>query len=332
MISVIIPCYNSEKTIVRAVSSLEQTSFTDYEIIVVNDGSNDKSRDLIEKYILEHPNVRIINQTNAGVTNAIATGIESANGEYVTFLDSDDYVDKNYLQVISCEIENYDILALGHKVVDPYGKILHVIKKDAKRFNNKTEVRDLLNKLYFDNHSFDGFKYVSVYKWAVVVKSQIAKSIVAQYVEENFSLYEDMCFILLTVANANSLKISDYCGVNYVQQKATHSRSHESSYDDLIQLRLKINNFIDKYCNRYSIAKNIFSTIDFDVSKFYFSRYIASHTKEESKQFFEKLKHDSIYQSQKHLVDASRSSYIRKLYYFFLKHNMFLPIYLFFKR
>ncbi len=97
MISIIIPCYNAEKTIIKAISSLENTSFNDYEIIVVNDGSTDNSRQLIEDYSKTHQRVKLINQKNLGVTISISNGIRHASGEYLTFLDSDDFVDFDYL-------------------------------------------------------------------------------------------------------------------------------------------------------------------------------------------------------------------------------------------
>lgn len=92
-ISVIIPMYNAENTIVTALNSIKnQTYKCDYEIIVINDGSNDNSKAIVEKYILENPQLTIIlvNQTNGGVSRARNEGLKRVTGDYIALLDSDD--------------------------------------------------------------------------------------------------------------------------------------------------------------------------------------------------------------------------------------------------
>lgn len=331
MISVIITCYNADKTIVRAISSLENTSFKDYEILVINDGSTDKSRELVEEYITSHPKVKLLNQTNLGIAGAASNGIRHATGDYLMFLDADDYVDEDYLACINARINNYDILALSYKVVDEKGKILQEKIKQNQQFDDDKDMKGLLNKLYFDNHSFSGFKYVPIYKWTKVIKTSIALKVVSEYEKENFVLYEDMCLTLLCVANAKNLKITDYCGINYVQQAKTHSRSHQKSYDDLLKLRQKLNMFLNRYCVTYNLDKHIFDTMDFDVSKFYFSRFIKSHSIKEAKSFFRKMIKDEDYKRGQKLTDPSGESFKRKVYCYLLKHNMFLAIYFVFK-
>jgi glycosyltransferase involved in cell wall biosynthesis len=93
MISVVIPMYNSENCIERALLSvINQTYLGKIEIIVVNDGSMDKSQKVVENFIINHPcdDIKLINQTNGGVSKARNTGLKNTNGDYIAFLDSDD--------------------------------------------------------------------------------------------------------------------------------------------------------------------------------------------------------------------------------------------------
>lgn len=92
-ISVIIPCYNSEKYLDKCLKSLINQTFKDYEIICVNDGSVDSTLDILKKY-----NVKIINQNNLGVSASRNIGLQNADGEYITFIDSDDWVNPEYLE------------------------------------------------------------------------------------------------------------------------------------------------------------------------------------------------------------------------------------------
>ncbi len=94
-ISVVIPCFNREKTIARCLESVINQSIDPYEIIVVDDGSTDRSKEIIEKY----SNVRLINQNHKGAQAARNLGIYNANGNYIAFLDSDDEWKVNMLEV-----------------------------------------------------------------------------------------------------------------------------------------------------------------------------------------------------------------------------------------
>lgn len=101
-ISVIIPAYNSEKFIARCLYSVIKQSYKDFEIIVVNDGSNDNTEKEIKKIITENSKVPItyLYQNNSGVTKARATGTFQAKGEFITFVDSDDTLPINALEVL----------------------------------------------------------------------------------------------------------------------------------------------------------------------------------------------------------------------------------------
>lgn len=112
--SVIIPIYNAESIIERCLDSIACQSCQDYEIVVVNDGSKDNSEEIVRQFIQSHENIRInlINQKNAGAGAARNTGIGISEGEFVVFLDADDYVDRDYLERINEKIEeeNADVI------------------------------------------------------------------------------------------------------------------------------------------------------------------------------------------------------------------------------
>ena len=94
-LSVIIPCYNVEDYVGKCIESVLDNKIKDIEIILVNDGSKDNTLDIIKKYEKEHKEIKVIDQKNGGLSDARNTGLSVATGKYVTFLDSDDYVDSN---------------------------------------------------------------------------------------------------------------------------------------------------------------------------------------------------------------------------------------------
>lgn len=96
-VSVIIPVYNAEKTIEKCINSLLNQTFEDYELIIINDGSKDNTKILLEKF-KDDNKVIIINKENEGIGKTRNLGIKKAKGEYITFVDSDDYVDKKMIE------------------------------------------------------------------------------------------------------------------------------------------------------------------------------------------------------------------------------------------
>lgn len=92
LISIVIPVYNAEKTLERCVDSVLQQSFGDYEAILVDDGSEDRSGAICDRYALTDQRIHVVHQSNCGVSCARNTGIEMAHGTYITFLDSDDWI------------------------------------------------------------------------------------------------------------------------------------------------------------------------------------------------------------------------------------------------
>ena len=117
--SIIIPVYNSEKTILRALNSLVYKESYFYEIIIVNDGSFDNSKMIIENFINTHSelNVHLINQENVGVSIARNNGINAASGEYIIFLDSDDYFDNRLFDFLRKYNDKLyvDLILFGYK-------------------------------------------------------------------------------------------------------------------------------------------------------------------------------------------------------------------------
>lgn len=106
--SVIIPVYNAETTLVRCLTSILTQNYENAEIILIDDGSTDKSRILCEQFARDYPQMRYVHQRNSGVSAARNKGLSIATGKYILFVDSDDYVSDDYFTQIDRLIELYD--------------------------------------------------------------------------------------------------------------------------------------------------------------------------------------------------------------------------------
>lgn len=97
-ISLVMPVYNVEKFLNKALTSVENQTFKDFEMIIVDDGSSDKSCEIAEEFCSKNPNFKLIKQENSGPAAARNTGVSHCKGQYIAFMDSDDYLEKNFLE------------------------------------------------------------------------------------------------------------------------------------------------------------------------------------------------------------------------------------------
>ena len=129
MISVIVPIYNAEKYLHRCIDSILAQTFTDFELLLINDGSIDNSGAICDKYAAKDSRVRVFNKENGGASSARNLGLDNAQGEWITFVDSDDYIFENYLQNYAYKInKNADIICQGMEF-DKYFSKSFPIKK-----------------------------------------------------------------------------------------------------------------------------------------------------------------------------------------------------------
>lgn len=108
-ISVIVPVYNTAKYLPQCIESILDQTYTNFELLLIDDGSSDNSGEICESYAERDTRVRVIHQENAGVSAARNRGLDEACGEYIMFVDSDDYVDSELLECAYHEIRAYDV-------------------------------------------------------------------------------------------------------------------------------------------------------------------------------------------------------------------------------
>ncbi len=151
LLSIIVPVYNVEKYLRKCVDSLltQDLPHEEYEIILVNDGSTDQSGTICDEYAADHPNVKAIHQQNGGLSAARNSGIAMAQGRYVQFVDSDDYLEPNVLKTLveKMETDQLDVLRFNYRNVNERYEVIEP-NKDPKRWvNYSSEVCDGLTFL-----------------------------------------------------------------------------------------------------------------------------------------------------------------------------------------
>lgn len=203
-VSIILPVYNSEFFLDRCIGSILNQTYENFEVIIINDGSTDKSLEIINRWILKDKRIKLINKKNEGVAKARNLGIEIASGEYIAFIDSDDYVSSHMLSTMSkiANEENADLVECSFNFVKD-GEIINSPKFTNEKLNGnkvvlsnflkrKNTVNAIWNKLYkaslFEKISFPNLKYGEDYLVNVLAHMYSYKKVTTS---EKLYFYED---------------------------------------------------------------------------------------------------------------------------------------------
>lgn len=154
-LSIIIPVYNAEKYILRCLQSIEKQPFSviggGIEVLLVNDGSTDGSQDICEEYAKSHPQVRVFNKPNGGVSSARNMGLDNAQGDYVTFVDADDWLEENVLTETLLD-GDYDLVKIprssGSRHRTYSEDVFITDRKAARRFMTENYNHECVAKFY----------------------------------------------------------------------------------------------------------------------------------------------------------------------------------------
>ncbi len=201
LFSIIVPVYNTEKYLNKCIDSILNQTINNYEIIIINDGSTDNSLKKLSEY-KNKDNIKIINQENKGLSSARNTGLKHSKGDYIIFIDSDDYIDKSFLENINKNLDkNTELLRFQCRLVDESNKIINEYKEIS--FNNlsKDESLEKLLKFHFVENT-----------WLYCYKKNIFNDI---KFDEGY-LHEDFGITPVILNKVKNIKCIDYIGYNYL--------------------------------------------------------------------------------------------------------------------
>lgn len=188
-ISIIVPVYNVEKYIKRCINSILQQSFNNYELILIDDGSTDLSAEICEDYAKRYSFILCIHTINQGQAVARNIGIKVARGEYIAFVDADDYIAYNYLEELYQIIKekNSDIAVCDFYVVNSEGKIIY------DRYKKQNISNEIVWNTCGKNQKVDLLfsQKVMNYMWNKLYKSKLFDEIIFPYGRR----YEDIAIM-----------------------------------------------------------------------------------------------------------------------------------------
>jgi len=245
-LSIIVPVYNVEEYLCECIDSIINQTFRDFELILVNDGSTDNCGMICDSYAQIDSRVRIIHQENKGLSNARNTGIDIAKGQYIAFVDSDDFVDSNMYEIMVRELSerNIDMVVCG---VNPFRD------NQYKKSNYTVNKEIVLSKDQCFEMILSAGDIITTYAWNKVYKKEIFLNI--RYPEGKH--YEDIFVITDILSECDSVFVTSLKLYNYRKREGsiTSSVYNKRDNDRIISSIKNYNFFLMHYPNYVIHAK-----------------------------------------------------------------------------
>ena len=211
-VSIVIPAYNPGKDIIKCLDSLKAQTFTDFEAIIIDDGSTDGSEKICDQYASEDRRFRVIHKQNAGVSAARNQAMDLAQGQWVTFVDSDDWVDPEYLEtMVECTRRN--------PAADVVVNTKIIINEDQPREWKSAQSKHF--KTYESAVNAMIRSFVPNAMWCYMIRKEHLAEI---RVDKSIHYYEDMEFLFRLFQSAHICELNSYGGYHYRQGSVTHRK------------------------------------------------------------------------------------------------------------
>lgn len=249
MISIIVPCYNCEKTFERCINSIRNQTYHEIEIILVDDGSTDSTGQLCEDAAGADGRVKVIHQKNGGLMNAWKNGVRNASGEYIAFCDSDDYIDADLAEKMTDKINacHADIILYGMKVEYANGAIEIEDNRLGEGIYTEGEIEKLILPDYFDNGQMQSSLILASRDTKIFKRALLMKTI--DYLSDEISLGEDDATTFAAVLSAENICcMNGYYPYHYMRNDESMIGKYDPKmFDKFLMLRKQLIEIAKRY-------------------------------------------------------------------------------------
>ena len=284
LISIIVPVYNIEKYVGNCLESICRQTYTNLEIIVVNDGSTDSSEDIIRQWQKKDKRIVVVNQQNQGVSAARNTGLDYANGDYIGFVDSDDYIHPNmYTEMYQlARKSDCTMVMCAYSAVNPDGEFMvqKIADPESQIYSEESFLDSMLDNIR--NHQ------TFVCSWNKLYKKNLFDDL--RYPVGK--LHEDNWIIHILVYKAERIAFTDHVLYYYRQSSNSIMRSGFSikRFDDFDAQMNRISFLESRKASRELINRFGQECVQSGISYWFQMKYFHCVSKDDEKMYYEKVK------------------------------------------
>ena len=279
-VSIVVPVYEVEKYIRKCIESIQAQTFSDFELILVDDGSKDASGRICDEYAKKDKRIRVIHKENGGLSDARNTGIKLANSDYLMFVDSDDYIDKNMLECLYKNIieSNSDIAVCN---------FMYLYEEDKEKNFSTTIKKEILDAKEIYQHRKNEKNYgVWTVAWNKLYKAELFEKIrfrTGKFHEDEFLANE--------IYKLN-IKISTIPEVLYYYRQRENSIMSQNNFNKNLDLIEAYQERIQDYIKENSEFEEAYRVLIYSLE--YLAKCEIKNMNEKEKKRFYKLRERSI--------------------------------------
>ncbi len=245
-VSIIVPVYNCEKYLKKCIESIINQTYKDLELILIDDGSTDKSYDISLEYKKKYGNIIVLKQNNKGSGSARNYGIEKATGKYLMFCDSDDFFCKNTVESFIKETlkEDYDLVISGYNNFKYYNDKV-VICKENNAMEDIIKTKEQVRKSYIELHEkcLNQAPWGKLYKRSIVIENKVRF--------KDYKRCQDIIFNLQYYEHVESIKIIKDKLYNY---QTPEGNAYISKFpSNMIEIRKEIDRIITETLKKWNV-------------------------------------------------------------------------------
>ena len=259
-VSIIIPVYNSESTLKRCIESVINQTYKNIEILIINDGSKDKSLNIMNEYKNKDERIIVINQKNKGLSGARNTGINNATGDYITFIDSDDYIKPNLVKDTIKIFEEYecDVVRNNYELSYENGKteLRNEMYEENRIINIEEKKEELIQNILLGK--------VQSYSWLLTIKREILDKNNLKFDEDIFFM-EDIVFIIrliFLIKNIYFVREANYFYYQSNENSLTKdTKKYVKNINNILVMKKRLEKILKMHINEFENYIKIINTV-----------------------------------------------------------------------
>lgn len=230
LVSIIVPIYKVEKYLERCLNSIINQTYTNIEIILVDDGSPDSCGEICEKYKKIDSRIKVVHKQNEGLGMARNSGLEHIDGEYVAFVDSDDWVAQSYIEdmLLAITNNNSDFVISGYIEERTNGNIIkyNSPREKMENYGSNEIVEEVLLPILGSSPNYKNDIEIQMCVWTNLYKTSIIKENNLQFVNERHFLSEDLFFNIDYIMHCKKVSIISNCNYHYKVNEVSLTNSY----------------------------------------------------------------------------------------------------------
>lgn len=239
LVSIIVPIYNVDRFLDRCINSLINQSYKQIEIILVDDGSNDSSGQICDDWKEKCSNIKVIHQNNKGLGMARNTGLDNADGDYICFVDSDDYLQESAIELAVDRIDktNAEVVCYGYARFDSKGKlVMRKIPKLPEAVYRNHDVQEIFLPFLISNDKKNGEDWqLEMSACMALFSSELIKRCNWRFVSEREIISEDIYSLLRLYKNVKSVSAIPFSPYCYCQNSSSLTQTFDADrYDKIV--------------------------------------------------------------------------------------------------